>query len=407
MLLPNATFTVAADRVISPPKPSPYENLRWPGVSFSAIPNVRRFDGRGLIEGIRSLWYLMCNLTSLHADHLNWIVNPMMEIDTLSLWDQSDIDRFPGKAWLTGGTAQGQQAVRTVDFRSEVGDMMAILNFYDQRHQDGGMIDYKAMGLPGYRAEVTKGEAAQDLEQSMVLTAAMARNVEDGALHFVYAAAETIRTFMTYDELKQIMGAEVADRYRDEESPTKLNLPPIGTGTLHVSGISGVMKDQEILRHLMEMMPMYTTANSVFLPYLEPYYYLRALEKRAYLKDEMLLISEERADAIMQAQQAQQEKQIATQAGMDQAATDTKAAEAAKWAAAAEKFKGEAAAKTAQAGLYNAQAAAQGAPGVAPAEAGGGEAVPLLAEEGVPPAGIPPGAPPIAPEEVAPEGGLQ
>ena len=235
ILLDDGRYTMAGNKIIEFPQPSHYPTLRWPGMGYSALPNLLRFDGRGVIQGIRSLWYLMCNLISLHADHLNWTVNPMIEMDIYSLVDQDNINIAPGKVYQTHGTMQGQQVVRPVDIKAAVGDIMAILNFYDQRHQDGGLMDYATMGLPNYRDVVTASETAQNLDQSMILIASMGKNVEEGALNAIMAAVETIQVNMTYDNLKAIMGSEFADRYRVKESekgeyPWGLTCRPLAPG---------------------------------------------------------------------------------------------------------------------------------------------------------------------------------
>ena len=359
MLLPKATFTVAADKLIAAPKVPPYPSLRWPGVGFSALPNLLRWDGRGLIQGIRSLWYLMCNLMSLHADHLNWIVNPMVEIDIYSLLDQANTDIYPGKVYRTYGTQQGHQVVRTVDFHSEVGDIMAILNFFDQRHQDGGLLDAKTMGLPGYRAEVTKGEAAQDLEQSMILVGAMGKNVEDGALEVVRASAETIRTFMTYDELVKIMGRGVAEKYKDDSTPTGLNLPELGTGTFRVTGITGVMKQKEGLQNIETLLlPLMNQGQygNLFVPYMKPKDILQTIVRLSELSDYNLLVTEEEAAPIDEAQQQQQEALIQHQAGAEAVGPEAAAAKAARDQGMAAKAEGEGVSNVAQANLFQAQA---------------------------------------------------
>jgi len=364
LLLDDCHYTVAGNQLIEDPSPSPYPTLRWPGCGYSALPHLLRFDGRGLIQGIRSLWYLMCNLISLHSDHLNWAVNPPLEIDIHSLIDEDNTDIYPGKVYHTHSTVQGQQAVRAVNFRTEVGDVMSILNFFDQRHQDGGLLDYHTMGLPGYRHEVTKGEAAQNLEQSMVLVGAMGKNVEEGALDAILAAAETIQINMTYDELAAIMGPEVAKKYQvsvSEEYPTGLRLPELTTGSMHVSGISGVMKDQEILRALLQTKDLFE--NEVFKPFLKPYNWLKSLERRMYLQDEGIVVSDEDAKRIDEQQQLQQEQAIehlkAEQAGK----AKVPAAMAEKHEALAEKARGEAEANLAQAQLFGAQAEQVGAAG--------------------------------------------
>jgi len=315
LLLPNATYTVVGDRVIRLPKASRYPTLRWPGIGFSAIPHLLRFDGRALIQGIKSLWYFMNSLFCLHADNLNWIVNPPTEIDVSALVDQTDVDNYPGKQYLTRGTVSGQQAFRTGERRSQTGDILANMNFADQRFQEGVMLNYAAMGLPGYRAEVTARESAQNLDQSMTVVGLMGKNLEDGALWAIQAGAETVAINITYNELAALMGEEVAAGYADPSSPTGLRLPELNTGTFKVSGISALMRDMEIIRGIRDvMLPMFKGEfGNLFAPYLKPYQLIRSVEKRLNLRDEGIVVDENTAIEIDKAQQGQQEAAIQDQ----------------------------------------------------------------------------------------------
>jgi hypothetical protein len=368
-ILPNATFTGAGGRVISEPKVSPYPTLRWPGIGFSALPHMLRFDGRGLIHGIRSLWYLMCNMMSLHADHLNWAVNPMLEVDISSLVDQGDTDVYPGKVFPTYGSQQGQQVVRAVDLRSQANELIAMLNFYDQRHQDGGLLDYSAMGAPGYRAEVTAREAAQNLDQSMTVVGSMGKNLEDGALNAIVAGAETVAINMTYDELAMLMGPEVAEEYRrpvSDEFPTGLELPQLTTGRFHVSGITALMKEHEKLQQMATLITPLFDPNGlgqVFLPFLKPGGYLNEIVRLTRLTDSKFSVEPDKAIEIDQRQQDQQDAKITAQQAQDaataaqvQADAERKAAEAAKLQAEAEEKMAKANTLAAQAELHRAKA---------------------------------------------------
>lgn len=368
-LMSSARMTCAGGRVIEDPRPSPYPTLRWPGTGFSALPHMLRFDGRGLIHGIRSLWYLMCNMMSLHADHLNWTVNPMLEVDISSLVDQSDTDVYPGKVFQTYGSQQGQQVVRAVDLRSAANELIAMLNFYDQRHQDGGLLDYSAMGAPGYRAEVTAREAAQNLEQSTTVVGSMGKNLEDGAINAILAGSETVAINITYDELAMLMGRDVADEYRvqvSEEFPTGLNLPKLTTGRFHVSGITALMKEQEQLRIMEKLiMPLFDPngLGRIFAPFLKPGGYLNEIVRLARLTDSKFSVAPEKAVEIDEAQQGQQDSQIeaqkaqeAAQAQQVQADAERKTAEAAKLQAEAEEKMARARTLEAQAELHRAKA---------------------------------------------------
>ena len=312
LLLPNATFTVTGDRVIRLPKASPYPSLRWPGIGFSAIPHLLRFDGRSLIQGVKSLWYFMNSLFCLHADNLNWIVNPPTELDISALVDTTDIENYPGKQYLTRGTVSGQQAFRIGERRSQTGDILANMNFSDQRFQEGVMMNKESMGLPGYRAEVTKGEAAQNLEQSMTVVGLIGKNLEDGALWAIQAGAETVAINITYDELAALMGPDAANKYADASATTGLRLPQLNTGTFKIAGISALMRDMEIVRSIRDVvLPM--SESELFRPYLKPYELLRAVEKRLGLRDEGIVVDSDTAARVDQAQQTQQEAGIQAQ----------------------------------------------------------------------------------------------
>lgn len=312
LLLPNATYTIAGNNVISLPKSAPYETFRWPGVSFSPLPHFLRYDGRGLIEGVKSLWEFMCSLLCLHNDNLNWVVNPPTEINIQGLVDQTDIENYPGKQYLTHDTAQGQQVVRPVDRKSTTSDILANLNYGDQRFQEGTFVTSLVQGLPGYRAEVTAREAAQSLEQAMTVFSLIGKNLEDGALWAINAGAETIMANMGYADLAMMLGEEEAMQYADSNSPTGITLPKLTTGTFHVSGISALMRDWEIVKNIREVvMPLFT--NELFLPYLKPYKLLQAVEKRLNLRDEGIVLSQAAADQIDQVQQANQEQALLMQ----------------------------------------------------------------------------------------------
>lgn len=315
LLLPNATFTAAGDQVIRKPKTSPYPSLRWPGMGFSPLPHLLRFDGRSLLQGIKSLWHFMNSLFCLHADNLNWIVNPPTEVDVSALVDQTDVDNYPGKQYQTYGTVSGHQAFRVAERRSQTGDILANMNFADQRFQEGTMFTYAAQGLPGYRAEVTAREAGQNLDQSMNVVGLMGKNLEDGALNVIDAAAETVAINISYYELAMLMGVEVANRYADPSSPTGLRLPPLANGTFKVSGISALMRDMEIIRGIREViLPMFSGEfGNIFAPYLKPYQLIRSVEKRLNLRDEGLVVEENTAKSIDKAQQVQQEAAIRVQ----------------------------------------------------------------------------------------------
>jgi hypothetical protein len=366
MLLPRATFTIAANRIIRPPRPSPYPSLRWPGIGFSALPNLRRFDGRGLLQGIRGLWYFANNLLSLHADNLNWVVNPMLEVNTDAMVNPLDNEVFPGKVALVYETQSGQKVVRVVERNTQNNDIIAMMSKADMMMDDGAMIDRTVQGAPGYRSYVTAKEAEQNLEQSSNIIGAIATDIEDGALNVIAAMAETAAINMTFDELNKWF-PEYAAKYRvpAEESPTMLRLPKLSTGNFKIAGIAAFMKHQENLQNLEKMEELFTEG-SVFLPYLKPYPYLKARVKYTNLVDIGMLVGDDDAKRIDDAQQAQQEAAV-------EAMKAKQAAEAQVPAAQAHEIGAEGDKHLAQAGLFGAKAGAipPGGEGAPPTPEGG------------------------------------
>jgi len=325
-LLDNATYTWAGDTVIGLPKPSPYNRLRWPGISFSPLPHFLRFDGRGLLHGVRSLWYFMCSLAALHNDYLNWIVNPMLEITLPLIMDQEDLTTYPGKPWLVRETNQGQEVVRTVDRKAITGDVMAYLNFGDQAFQKGTMINDTIQGLPGFRAEVTARENAQNLEQSDTVVTLMANNLEDGAIWAIQAGAETIQANAGVQDLQEIFKGEDLGKYIDLQSSTGIRLPLLN-GSFHVDGITAIMKDQDTLKTIMNViLPLFdqTKFGDMFKPYLRPGYLIKAINRCANLIDQRIVVDDAKIEQIDKMQQDIQDKAIGQKEALEQQAADAK-----------------------------------------------------------------------------------
>lgn len=310
LLLPSSRYTIAEGKVIQLPKPVPYPNLRWPGMSFSPIPDFLRFDGRGILQGVRRMWEFMCSLLCLHNDGLNWLVNPPWEMNVQGLVDPQDTEIYPGKVSLTRETTSGQQVIRSVDRRGTTSDVLANINFGAQSFEEGTFVASVVRGLPGYRAEVTARESAQNLDQAMTVFSLIGKNLEDGALYAILAGAETVAINITMEELIACMGRERAMRYADPSSEFGVKLPPLTGGTFSVSGISALMRDSEIIKNIQTtILPLYAQG-SVFVPYLKPYALLKCLETRLNLTDEGILVTEEQAQAIDAKQQTAQESEI-------------------------------------------------------------------------------------------------
>lgn len=320
LLLPTASYTVAGGRVIKLPKAPTAKTMRWPGQSFSPLPDLLRFGGRGLLEGVISVWEAMCNIQCLHQDYLLWIVNPMTEITAENLVDPMDTKTWPGKEFLVRESANGQQNVRTVQRRFITNEILANLQYLDQNYQGGSFVPAAVQGLPGYRKDITYRESAQNLDQALGVYSLMGENIEAGAIDALAAGCELIQLYAGYDFYKQIFTETELQTYGiqpDPESPNGVSGVPIFDGTFHVSGIQTLMRDAEALTNLQRLiLPL--LGNPRFAARLDPYAILLAIETRTNLKDEKIIVDEETNKLITAAENAAATKQAeAAQAAQD------------------------------------------------------------------------------------------
>lgn len=314
LLLPNARYTVAGGRVIRLPQATTYPRLRWPGIAFSPLPDLLCFGGRGLLEGILTVWEAMCNIMCLHQDYLLWIVNPMTEINIDALDNPADVKTYPGKEYITRDTPNGQQAVRTVQRRFVTNEILANMQYHDQNFQRGTFVTDAVQGLPGYRKDMTYRESAQNLDQAMGVFSLMGENIEAGAISAIQAGAEMILHHAGWEDYRRIFTDEELQKYGVRQDPNAPNgvsgVPPID-GSFHVSGMQALMRENEALMNLRTLiLPLVGQPGSPFAPYIQPYNILKAIEERTNLKDEKIIVDEQAAKLI----ERRQYEQLAAQA---------------------------------------------------------------------------------------------
>jgi|GEM_PF-604749 len=300
VLLPSATFTDAGGRIIQPPRAVSYPHIRWPGIAFSPLPDLLTFNGRGLLEGVLSIWEAMCNLMCMHSDNLAWLVNPMIEIIAEALVNPDDAESWPGKEYLVRETVNGQQAVRTVDRRSITNEVLANMQYHDQNYQRGTMVNDAVQGLPGYRQDMTFREAAQNLDQALGVFSLMGENIEYGAITAIMAGADLISENITLQDLQTVFSDEDLQKYgigTDPATGKVSGLPPMD-GSFHVSGIQSLMKENEVMDALKNLIIPLAT-NPRFAQYIKPYEILRAIEERTNIKDEGVFVTEDEAQSML------------------------------------------------------------------------------------------------------------
>ena len=322
MLLPNSTYTFSNSVVIEPPRITPYSTLRWPGISFSPIPDFLSYEGRGLLHGIRSLWAFICSVLCLYNDNLNWVVNPMTETELTALVDTDDIDSYPGKNWLTRGSMQGNQVVRTVERKARTADVLSVAKYYEELFDSGTFVTHALKGQVEKR-EITAREAAQHLEQSMGVFGLMGENIEYGAREAIKAGMETVVINAGIEDIAERFDEETAQQFIDEESPTGISLPQLN-GSFHVSGLSAILKDNETMRNIREVIVPLMSEGHPMAKYIKPYAVIKSIEERINIKDEGIVVDENTAKEIDDAERQRQDMVAQEQAKAIQEEADQK-----------------------------------------------------------------------------------
>lgn len=300
MLLPRATYTMAGNRIIAAPKAVRYNRLRWPGISFSPLPDILAFGGRGLLKGIRTVWESMCNMMCLHEDAMKWVVNPPIEIEVSRLDDPEDVEDWPGKKYLVNESLHGNPAIRPVNRRDNTNTILANMQYLDQLFQRGSFVTDVVQGLPGYRKDMTFRESAQMLDQSMGVYALMGANIEDGAVGAVDAAQDVIETYAGFRDYEDIFDWGTLQQLgirADPEAPNGVSGVPGMSGSFHISGITAMMQDNETMQNLQSLIiPL--AEKGRFARYMRPYQILKAVESRINLTDENVIVDEDMAKQI-------------------------------------------------------------------------------------------------------------
>lgn len=327
MLLPSATYSIAGGRVIENPKSVPYKTMRWPGISFSALPNILAYGGRGLVEGVTTIWESMCTLMSLHDDSMKWVVDPPVEVEVTRLVDQADVEDWPGKKYQVRESTHGNPAIRPTKRQDVSNSVMANMAYRDQIYQRGSFVADAVQGLPGWRKDMTWRESAQNLDQAMGVFGLMGGNLEEGAVHAQHLAQETIEAYAGWADYLRMFPGEDGVLLMEQmgiratvNSRTGVEGLPEMSGMFSVSGIQALMKDAETLMNLREVViPLAQTPR--FGPYIQPYGVIKAIESRINLTDEDVFVDEdtakeiqstekERAQEMMEQQQAAQDFEL-------------------------------------------------------------------------------------------------
>jgi hypothetical protein len=318
MLLPNARFMVAGDVLILNPEPSPYPTLRWPGVSFSPMPDMFAFEGHGLIESSLFLWLMSCNLMSLHIDDLNWRVNRIREINRFLMEDPTDVIIEPGKPIFRAENAplQGEIIKDAYVQGRNTDEVLAILQYYDSKRENGSFINQFVAGLPGQRSNITKGEVEIKTEQSMGIFDSIGEDIEEAAIHVIKAVLETIIpnwSEYSYPPISRVFPDSPAFAMFAQMGPEERMEMLESNCDIKVSGVTAQIKNSDLVNRLQFMMQK--AESQLFGKYFKPYELLKESNTVLGFYDPKFIVTPEEADQIEQVEsQMQAEAMIAQEA---------------------------------------------------------------------------------------------
>lgn len=300
MLLPSATYTIAGRTIIKPPMPSPYISMKWPGVSFSPIPHPLRFNGDGLIKGVRVLWLVLNNLLNLHMDNLNWVINKPKVLDLDKLQDPTDTGIFPGKILLARNTA-GQYVLAEVETNAETSNILAEYNHIDTQIQNGSFVNDFVQGLPGNRSDITLGEVELKTSQSMGIFDSIAKDVEGGMVNLLWACYETIALNWTATHTPSPTAVFPTDPYaqlfNSMEIAIRRQLLKLNSN-IKVTAISSLARKLDFLKRLETFMER--AGAPPYIAYTKPYQILKAYRDSLSLSNYNVIVNDQEAQVIDQ-----------------------------------------------------------------------------------------------------------
>lgn len=303
LLLDNARFTVAGDVLIRNPEPNPFVTMRWPGISFSPLPDLFTFEGHGVIETSLLLWLNSCNLMSLHIDDLSWRVNKLREINRMDLEDPTDVAMFPGKTVFRRQDAPpGQQVVKEVYTSPSSNETLATLQHWDQRREASSMLTQLAAGQRGTKSQKTKGEAEILLGQSMTVFDSIGEDIEEGAVNTIRAALEVV--ILNWNEYSDPSISRVMKNNPNAQKFAQMSIEQRkemlrANCDIKIMGISAAIKNSQLIQMYQAFLKQ--AESSTFGKYFKPYKLLKHEVNAFGFHDPDFIVTDDQATAIDQA----------------------------------------------------------------------------------------------------------
>jgi hypothetical protein len=259
VIYPNALMVHSNDQILYGPVDNPIwatdlstGRRKWPFVAGAPIVHPFRFEGRGIVEQDASLAALYSNVFMLWADGLNWAVNPPTEIHQDALVDWEDLEHYPGKLWVkhTSEPALTPAAIGKMD----TNEVMAALEYIDRTRQNVTFVTDFAVGLPGSRSEITKGEVQIKTSQSLAIFESMGKNLEHMGQEIVELAYDMILQFFDQyadPSVERILGPEA--QFFLSQMPVEQRIEALqGNYDFSFTGVTAALQKSDLMNRVMQ-----------------------------------------------------------------------------------------------------------------------------------------------------------
>ena len=255
-VMPDAMMTISGRHVLYGPAENPLWAVdvnsgrrKWPLIACSPLVHPDRFEGRGIVEQDAPLSEIFSNTLNLFADAMNWDVNPEREVFQQGLVDWDDLGTYPGKTWIK--TVREPVVASVNAGQVDVGAVMAFLQFVNNEREASNFVSSYAVGLPGSRSNITKGEVEIRTGQSLAIIEGMARNLEAGGRACVELAQQMLAQFMPGRLIEQVLGPEKAMLLA--QMPLERRVQELsGTYTYTFTGVSQALQKADQLQKLVQ-----------------------------------------------------------------------------------------------------------------------------------------------------------
>ena len=258
-VFPDALMTVSTGKVLLQPRENPLwatdiasGRRKWPFLASAPISHPARFEGRGLIEQNADLSRLFSGTFCLLSDGMNWAINQGTEIYQDALVDPNDLDHYPGKTWIKRVKEQVLMSAQTG--KPDVAAAMAFLQYVGQQTQSADFVTDFAVGLPGSRSDITKGEVQIKTAQSLAIFEGISKNLEQGGREAVELTVNFLSQYLsdfTDPAVAQLVGPENARLLMSLPLHERINELQ-GDFVYSFTGVSAALQKDDMLRRVVQ-----------------------------------------------------------------------------------------------------------------------------------------------------------